>query len=141
MNVMKLIKEARARAKRRKNAWNLLLIPVIVFLLGAIWISGMFAAESLHMAQHPGQTLKNGIGAGVVMATMGPIIGAVPLAMLIGNLLVALIPPARRALEAESESVPGTNLASAQMRLLKLLALLLPVSVVITGLGAWLSWV
>ena len=82
---MGFIEEARNRAKRRKRAWNLLLIPAVLFPLVAIWGSLLFGFESIHSACYPGQSLRNGSGAAVVVTTVFPLFAAIPLGMFIGN--------------------------------------------------------
>lgn len=94
---MTYLDEARARAKRRKSPWNLLLIPAVVgpwFL--ATWTSWMWLGK-LHAFLHPGAELRilpDGIG-GILMG-IGPMFAWVGPAMIVGNLLVAAVGPARR---------------------------------------------
>ena len=60
--------------------------------------------------------------------------------MLTGNVLVWLIPKARRKLNAEAQPHPGTTFREAQSQLLKVAIFLVPLSVSITMLGAMLPW-
>ncbi len=137
---MRYIKEAQTRAKRRKNAWNFLLIPAVVIPLVGIWALSVFGAEWLHMSKYPNQSLKSGTGVGTILITVSPFFGTLPLAMIVGNVFVWLIPPARHALDAEAKSVPNTNFLSAQKQLLKIVYIVLPISIAATILGAIIPW-
>jgi hypothetical protein len=138
---MSYLDEARARAKRRKSLWNLLLIPAVVgpwFLLS--WLSWI-GLGMLHRLLHPGAQfviLPDGIS-GILMA-IGPLFAWLVPAMVIGNLLVASIGPARRALDAEAKTVPRTDLASSNRALLKMSLVLTPPALLVSFLGAFTAW-
>ncbi len=59
--------------------------------------------------------------------------------MVLGNLLVAAIPAARRVLDREAEGVPGTDLASSNWRMLKVAAFLTPAGLLIALAGVLVS--
>ena len=132
--------EARARAKRRKSAWNLLLIPAILvawFLL--TWLSWV-GLGTLYRSLHPGRAfviLPEGV-AGIVMA-VGPLLAWIAPAMIMGNLLVAAVAPARRALDEEARSVPGSDLSSANRSLLKMSLVVTPASLLVSVLAAFVE--
>jgi hypothetical protein len=62
------------------------------------------------------------------------------LAFAIGNVLVWLVGPARRTLEGEASSVPGTNFITAERKLLRVALIVVPVCLAIAVLGALLPW-
>ena len=137
---MGFIEEARNRAKRRKSAWNLLLIPAVLFPLVAIWGSLLFGFESIHSAYYPGQSLRNGSGAAVVVTTVFPLFAAIPLGMFIGNGLVWLIPAARRKIAAEANRSSAADFVASQKVLLRASVLILAVSLGFSLIGALLPW-
>jgi len=54
--------------------------------------------------------------------------------------MVSMVPAARRALEAEAATVPGSDFRSANRGLLKAVAILTPAGILVTLLGVWLPW-
>ncbi len=131
---------ARMRAQRRKSAWNLALIPSVLVPLGALWRLDVIAAEALHAALYPGQYLRLCQGLGTILVVMSPFFGALPVAMLVGNFLVRLIPPARRVLDEEAKPLSSTSYWSAQKQMLKIALVLVPVSLLFSIIGALLQW-
>lgn len=132
--------EARARAKRRKSAWNLLLIPAVVvawFLL--TWLSWVVLG-TLYRSLHPGREfviLPEGVG-GIVMA-VGPLLAWIAPAMIIGNLLVAAVAPARRALDEEARPISGSDFSSANRSLLKMSLVVTPAALLVSVLAAFVK--
>jgi hypothetical protein len=55
--------------------------------------------------------------------------------MVVGNILVATIAPARRTLDLEAQAVPGTDLVSANRGLLKAMLVITPTGLVLAILG------
>lgn len=66
-------------------------------------------------------------------------IATVPVAMVVGNFLIYLIPAARRAMDAEDRAFPGTEYTTAQRELKRLAAMLLPVAILLSLIGSWLT--
>jgi hypothetical protein len=138
---MNYIEKAKLRAKRRKSAWNLLLLPAIIIPLFAIWISSYKALGLLHSTIYPGQNFQTtGQGIGAILAAVAPFFGAVPVAMIIGNFIVWLIPPARRILDEEAKPFPSTSFINSQKQLLKLAYTIVPVSLALSITGAVMPW-
>jgi hypothetical protein len=96
--------------------------------------------EMLHQGRYPTQHLNNSSGAGPVLTAVGALLAAIPLAFAIGNVLVWLVGPARRTLEGEASSVPGTNFITAERKLLRVALIVVPVCLAIAVLGALLPW-
>jgi hypothetical protein len=138
---MGYITEARARANRRRSPWNLLLIPCYVipwFLLvfSSVVVLGKLSAE-LH-AVTALQVIPDTVGGilialGALSAWLGP-------SMIVANQLVAVVPPARRALDREAGTVPGTDRSSANRRLLKLSSVLVPAGLLLALVGVVIPW-
>jgi len=138
---MNYFDKARHRAQRRKSPWNLLLIPAVLIPLAAIYVVSLIAVESLRTQIHPGETLRNASGFGAILVTVSPFFGAIPLGMILGNLFVWLIPPARRVLDAEAIPYPETTFWNAQKTLVKFTFAIVPLSVALTILGIQMPWV
>src|SRR2546422_735942 len=138
---MSYLDEARARAKRCKSLWNLLLIPAILGpWLALSWFTSIELGK-LHRFLHPDlefATLPNGIS-GILMA-VAPMFAWLAPSMVIGNIMVAAIRPARRVLDAEAATVPGTDLSSSNRSLLKVSLVLTPGALLVAGLGAYTRW-
>ncbi|WP_166213085.1 hypothetical protein [Cognatiluteimonas telluris] len=113
---------ARQRSQRRKSAWNLLL-PLFGFpLWGVIAASLAWLASSLHTTLYP--TASHLFGAGpmrpnTALVLVPALIAAVCPALLLTNIVVYLIPPARRAMDTEDRDYPGTGYNASQLALRK----------------------
>lgn len=138
---MSYLDEARERAKRRKSAWNLLLLPAVIVPLGVMWWLSVVGAAKLHRVVHPQIEfilLPHTVGA--IFMAIGPFFAWLAPAMIIGNFITSMICPARRALEAEAATVSGGDFRSANRGLLKSAVILAPAGILVTLLGVWLPW-
>jgi len=138
---MGYITEARARANRRRSLWNLLLIPCYVipwFLLvfGSVVVLGRLSAE-LHGVTTI-QVIPDTVG-GILIA-LGSLFAWLGPSMIVANQLVSVVPPARRALDQEAGTVPGTGRSAANRRLLKLSCVLVPAGLLLALVGAVIPW-
>jgi hypothetical protein len=138
---------ARHRSSRRKSVWNLLLPIVIVPLWLLLWWVAVELVWLVHVAvMHTPATgafesWMKGMGFAMslteflmIFPLMIPtMIGA----MVIGNFLIYLIPAARAAMDAEDRAFPGTEYATAQKALLRLIKLSMPVALALSLVGAW----
>jgi hypothetical protein len=141
---------ARLRAKRRKSAWNSLLIPLILIpWFSAWWYTIVVMAHAYRIVHHGAPTsfsfwdLRNirllpSEGIGSIFVAVGPFFAWLPVAMLFGNLLAYAVPSARRAFDREASPVPGTDYHSAQRGLLRFAAVLFPVGMFVSVLGLFL---
>ena len=138
---MSYFDEARARAKRRKSLWNLLLVPtVLVPWLLLSWFSWVELGK-LHRLFHPGREFvifPEGVS-GILMAVT-PLFAWLAPSMLVGNLVVAGIRPAKRMLSLEAASVPGTDLSSSNRSLFRLSVVLTPAALLVGVLAAYVAW-
>jgi len=133
---MGYLEEARKRASRRKSAWNLLLIPVVLGTWAVMWYASVRAVGQLLRHTHPGLrfVLLPDSGGGTLIA-LGLLFAWLPLAMVVGNILVATIAPARRTLDREAQTVPGTDLVSANRGLLNVMLVVTPMGLLLAILG------
>lgn len=129
-----------ARAKRRKSRWNLLLLPAVLLPLVTIWAGLCGAANSMHMYLFSGESLRTAKGVWPILATLSPFFAALPLAMLVGNLVVWLVPPARRALDSEAIPHPGTSFLASQAKLGRLALYMTPAGVAASIVASALPW-
>ena len=136
MAYITLIRQRAAR-RRRRSAWNLLLIPCYVLPWFLLVFASVTALGDLYAVRHPGiqfRVLPDTLGAifmgiGSLFAWLGP-------SLIIANLLVSAVPAARRALDREAVGLPGSDRAAANRGLLKVSLLLTPAGAVIAILGA-----
>jgi hypothetical protein len=98
--------EARARARRRKSRWNLLLIPAAAVPVALLWACALLAAEQVHLRFFREESLRTGEGPWIVIAAVAPLLGAIPIGMLLGNLMIHRIEGARMALDREAAPEP-----------------------------------
>ena len=133
---MGYLDEARKRASRRKSAWNLLLIPAVSGTWLVMWYASVQVVGQLLRFTRPGLNfvLLPDSGGGTLIG-VGLLFAWLPLAMIIGNFLVATVAPARRTLDREAQAVPGTDLASATRDLLKMMLVITPTGLLLVILG------
>ena len=132
--------EARRRAARRKSPWNLLLGATVLISWATMSLAVGFVLNAVHRALYEGQTLSSHEGVGPILVTVSSLFACLIPAMLVANLFVRLLPPARRALDREAAPFPETGFVEAQRRLLRLGAFIVPASLAVGALGAWLPW-
>ncbi len=133
---MGFLEDAARRARRRRSPWNLLLIPATVIPWLTAWWLSAGALGCLYRLVHP--TAAFGIlpdAPGGILMAVGPMFAWLPAAMVVGNLLVRAVPPARRTLDAEAASVPGTDIGSANRGLLRAATVLVPLGLAVALLG------
>ena len=102
--IEKYFAEARIRARRRQSPWNLLL-----FVFGFSFI-GLIAVQLnkwiIYLFQTPGTpfpTIARGHDKELIFITIPVFLTAIPWGFMAANILIWLIPPARKVLEQEAE--------------------------------------
>jgi hypothetical protein len=138
---------ARVRSSRRKSRWNLLL-PIVIFPLWlAFWwvavelgcaVHLLFAGKSIPAVGDLMKVLGSGMSLGHGLILFSPTIPTMVVAMVLGNYLVYLVPPARQAMNAEDTAFPGTEYSTAQRELKRLAFYSAPIGIVFSLLGAWM---
>jgi hypothetical protein len=136
---------ARRRARRRKSAWNLILVP-FAFAGGlGVWYGLFRVVWAFHVAVYPEHSLQDFWGEGISFSSFVPSFlmvfavapGAMCLGFVIANCTTWLVPPARRALDAESVGYRGTSFRKATITLLKIGAWTLSAGLVIALVAAY----
>jgi len=124
-----------SRRAARRSGWNLLLIPAAIIGVAGAWI-GMVQLLLLLRAQFrpPDAFLFDGTRWGNIVTHVIPGFPAIAAGLIFGNVVVWLIPPARRALTIEGSH--GTTFKSSNQALAKGLVLLLALTAPVVILGA-----
>ena len=138
---MGYITEARIRARRRRSGWNLLLIPSYIvpwffLVFGSLVVLGRLYAV-LHDRTDVGVLPDTG---GAILMAVGALFMWLGPSMILANQLVALVRPARRALDLESAAAPGTDRASANRGLLRMTLLVTPAGLIVALVGLFIPW-
>lgn len=135
---------ARQRAKRRKSAWNALLIPFCFGSWLAIWY-GLFRVVWLfHVSIYPEHQLRDFWQDGISFRSFVPsflmVFALMPVAMIagfmLGNSLLWLVAPIRRIFEAEARGHAGTSFRVSMRGLFKFGVWVFPIGLAISFLAA-----
>ena len=136
--------QARLRARRRKSLWNLVLIPLGFVALAAIW-AGLFAGVwAFHTAIYPDHAFRDfgdrisrfGAIVPTFLMTFAIFPGAVGAGFMTANLIMWLIPSARRAFDAEAQGHPGTSFKDTMRSLGKFTVWAMGIGLAIASLAA-----
>jgi hypothetical protein len=134
---------ARVRSARRKTPWNLLLLLCIPTGI-ALFVLGLNLATRVERALLHGVVKPDNWP---ILRAVAPffqilplLLAVVPLSMVIINFLIyALVPPVRRAMDAEDREFPGTGYATGQWELVRVTVVALPIGFILSVLGAAFS--
>jgi hypothetical protein len=145
------IGNAQLRSSRRKSPWNLLLLlifPLWIFFwfksLAILWNLALLATGATVPHTVIGWLSTSGLGSrpmslAVVLYLFAPFIPTLVGSMVVGNFLIYLIPPARRAMDNEDKAFPGTEYSTAQRTLGRIALVTLLPGLLLSFLGAWLQ--
>ncbi|HET6928963.1 MAG TPA: hypothetical protein VFI45_01465 [Candidatus Acidoferrum sp.] len=136
--------EARLRARRRKSAWNLILIPPALFGWLGSWYALFRIVWSFHQALYPQHAFhdfwQEGVGFQAFTFSFIMLFALFPAAICIGlifaNCAVWLIPPARRTLDEEAEGFEGTSFRESNQALLRLVKWAVPGGLIVALVAA-----
>ena len=132
---------AQQRAARRKSPWNLLELLAFVWVAVTWWalVHGIWATRNLIVPQHsipfPTVFRSQNLGPSSLLVFVLPLFAAIPIGMLVSNVILQRIPPYRRACEREAQGVWHASYADAQKDL-SLLALCLSCPLLLLSLIA-----
>jgi hypothetical protein len=133
--------DARRRAQRRRSPWNLLLNAAVAVPTGLLWWAVVALFQFIHATRYSGQNLSSTPrGLGTILVALAPFFAALPVGMMIGNVLVRLVPPARKVLDQEATSFPNTDFQSAQRQLLRVSMIMVPIALGLAVWGSLLPW-
>src|SRR5579863_6090541 len=121
-NINKYWGQARARAQKRRNPWNLPIFVLALIFDGVTWWALVKVGEAIHLKLYPGQFLHTAKGIGPILTTIAPFFMIVPIGFLFGNYCIRLIATARLALDREADSDPHMTFRGSQSDLLKFAA-------------------
>ena len=109
---------ARHRATRRKGLWNFLLFAAVVATIGISTVLLVRIADFYVQFQgSPPVFAPESPEWKRTVVACGALLVSLPIGMVLANLLIWLIPPARRALDREAVAHPGTDYRTAQRQL------------------------
>ena len=138
---------ARRRAKRRKSAWNAVLIPVCFGAWLCIWWVLFRVIWWFHSSIYPEHRLRDFLGgSGSVsfrslvcgfLMMFGPLPGALIIGFMLGNTFFWLIAPVRRIFDDEARGHPGTSFRDSMQVLFKIGIWVLPIGVFLAIVGAF----
>lgn len=137
---------ARLRARRRKSPWNLVLIPLFLGGAGAAGCAFFTLVWHVHTWIYPAHSGRlrdfwpRGLGfpafASSFLLAVPPCIAAIPVGMILANLVAWCIPPARRAFRREAEGIPWASFGESMAGLAWISTLLVPIGLALGLVGA-----
>jgi hypothetical protein len=138
-------REARWRARRRKSAWNILLFLFCFGSFLALSYALFQLVWAFHAALYPDHRFdefwRRGISARSfalsLLMMFAPVPGAMTLGFMLGNLMAWLIPPARRAFDAEAKGYPGTSFRDSMLGLARTCLWTLPTGLCVALIAAF----
>jgi hypothetical protein len=134
---LQYIAEMRARATRRKSKWNLLLIPFAIAGLALSWYGLVEPLQRFRSRFFPIDAfLMNGTRLGNIVLYVAPFFPSICIGILIANLAVWIIPPARRTLNEEARGDASAAFKSSNLAVAKLLVLTSILTLPIAAVGA-----
>jgi len=137
--IVDYFRAARQRAQRRKSAWNLLLFPLGFGAWIGIWYAFFRLVWAFHTTIYPDHQLADFWQRGISFASFvpsflmvfAPMLSAMAAGFAFANVLVWLIPPARRTLDAEARGYPGTSFNESMRSLGKIFLWTFPIGFVV----------
>jgi len=136
----------RERRAKRKSGWDLLQLFVVVPLLGGCFGLLFLAAWQLHTLFYPEHIghFKEFWGRGVsghafissFLLVMPLFIPAITFSLIFSNFLMWLIPPARRAMNAEAAGDPEMTFRGANIGLIKFGGIASAIAILLSLIGA-----
>jgi hypothetical protein len=128
--------EARQRAKRRKSPWNLLLIPLVIIGVGGVmyvWAQALLVIQRYLMPDDVIFSSYTTIGGALIfIPILFPSLG---IGMMIANLILWPIRPARMAFEREAKGIKGTSFPEAMRGLAIATVMMLIIALPLSTLG------
>ena len=135
------LNQARIRPAQRKSRWNLLLLAFAVVGVAASWILIVLLLDKYRASLAlPGSFLRGSTRFGNILMHVSPGLPSIAVGLIVANLLIWCIPPARTALANEDKKFPGTDFRSSNVTLIKGLAFLAAVTFPLAFLGARNMW-
>jgi hypothetical protein len=137
-NRSEFLEFVRPRVRRRRSAWNLLLLPACFgswAVLGYATARGLGTIYSMAHAAPSSSLLPDDVGG--LLVALGSLVGSFAPSMIVANCLLWLVPAARRTFE-EEEPFPDLTFRAANQGFLRMTTLMTPIGVGIGIIGALL---
>jgi hypothetical protein len=129
-------KNAKQRAKRRKSPWNFALIPFAIAGIGLVWFVFVRILLLLQNKLIPTNTIfSNQTSLGAILLYIPPIFPAICLGLVVANILLWSIRPAREILDKEAEGTKGASFIDSTKGLLRLSIIFIIITTPISLLG------
>jgi len=123
--IEKYITEARSRAQRRKSLWNVLLF---VFAFLSIGFITFYSSKYIIYLFQPDTTPFSAIGQKndiqLIFIIVPLFLVSIPWGLMLGNILIWLIPPARRTLDREAQGYKGCSFNESMRGLCKIASIM-----------------
>lgn len=136
------LQRARERRRASKTIWDFVFLPIGFAAIGGYWY--VFAKSFLwfHLLIYPADTahlqaITNGpMTVGQALIFIVPVFASIPLGLMTSNVLMWLVPPARRASQEKAKGVKWATFRESQIALFKTALVLVPVGVICGIFGA-----
>jgi hypothetical protein len=135
---------ARQRQRASKTIWDLVFLPIGFAAIGGYWYAFSRLFLWLHILFYPADAqrlavLEDGpFTVAQALIFLVPAFSSVPLGFMTSNVLMWLVPPARRASEKKAEGVKWASFREAQRALLRIAFVLVPIALICGLIGALL---
>jgi hypothetical protein len=133
---------ASERQRASKTVWDLIFLPIGFAAIGAYAYAFAKFFLWLHFLLYPSDLsrLKNLLGGSMTVAQalmfLLPIFSSIPLGLMTSNILMWLLPPARRASEKKAEGIKWASFRESQRALFNTALVLVPIGLVGGIIGA-----
>ena len=133
---------ARERKRSSRTVWDLIFLPIGFAAMAGYWYAFFRLSLWFHMLVYPAdfERLKALLGGPMSPAQalmfLVPLISAVPLGLTTCNVLMWLVPPARRASERKAQGVKWASFRESQLALFKMALVLVPIGLASGIVGA-----
>jgi hypothetical protein len=133
---------ARERKKASRTGWDLVFLPIGFAAMGGYWYALTRLFLWLHLliypvdAEHLTKLTSGPMTAAQVLIFLVPMFSSVPLGFITSNVLMWLLPPARRASERKAKGVKWASFREAQLGLFKIALVLVSIGLISGIIGA-----
>ena len=129
------------RERRSKSAWNLLLVPLCIVGIAGAWIGIVLAFQRYRGLLCPADAfIFSGTHVGNIFLYVAPFWPSLAFGLIVGNLLLWCVPPARTAMEREAAGAEDKVYRASQLALAKLGAVFAGIALPLCFLGANNFW-
>lgn len=138
--VYRYFHNARARAKKKRSPWDFITLLVGLGCIGFAWWGLASLGSSIHASLFDGQRLMRSEGLGALLVAVAPFFVSVPFGLICGNLIMWLIPHARRTMDGEAGRDPHMTFLGSMRDLLIFGTITTSIALPLTIWGILLPW-